>query len=88
MEVPGVGKNAIDINLDKGVLTVKGTIDSTKYESVKPLYTEYNVGNFARTFTVSPKIDAANISATVADGVLTIELPKAKEALARRIAVN
>jgi HSP20 family molecular chaperone IbpA len=37
---------------------------------------------------VSPKIDASGISATVADGVLTIELPKAKEALARRIAVS
>ena len=88
MEMPGVGKDAIDIQLDKGVLTVKGAIDSTRYESVQPLYTEYNVGNFVRTFTVSPKVDAANISATVADGVLTIELPKAKEAIARRIAVN
>jgi HSP20 family molecular chaperone IbpA len=88
MEMPGVGKDSIEINLEKGVLTVKGTIDSTKYESVRPLYTEYNVGNFVRTFTVSPKVDAASISATVADGVLTIELPKAKEALARRIAVS
>jgi HSP20 family molecular chaperone IbpA len=88
MEMPGVAKSSIDIQLDKGVLTVKGTIDSTRYESVKPLYTEYNVGNFVRTFTVSPKVDAAGISAAVADGVLTIELPKAKEALARRIAVS
>jgi HSP20 family protein len=88
MEMPGVGKDAIEIQLEKGVLTVKGMIDSSKYESVRPLYTEYNVGNFVRTFTVSPKVDAANISATVADGVLTIELPKAKEALPRRIAVS
>lgn len=88
MEMPGVGKDAIEIQLEKGVLTVKGMIDSTRYESVRPLYTEYNVGNFVRTFTVSPKVDAANISATVADGVLTIELPKAKEALPRRIAVS
>jgi len=88
MEMPGVGKDAIDIQLEKGVLTVKGAIDSTRYESVRPLYTEYNVGNFVRTFTVSPKVDASSISATVADGVLTIELPKTKEALARRISVN
>jgi HSP20 family molecular chaperone IbpA len=88
MEMPGVDKSSIDIRLDKGVLTVKGNIDSTKYESVQPIYSEYNVGNFVRTFTVSPKVDAANISAAVADGVLTIELPKAKEALPRRIAVG
>jgi HSP20 family protein len=87
MEVPGVDKSAIDIRLDKGVLTVKGTIDSAKYEALRPIYSEYNVGNFVRTFTVSTKIDAGAISAKVADGVLTIELPKAKEALARRIAV-
>jgi HSP20 family protein len=88
MEMPGVDKNAIDIRLDKGVLTVKGTIDSARYESLRPLYSEYNVGNFVRTFTVSTKIDSARISATVADGVLTIELPKAAEAVAKRITVN
>jgi HSP20 family molecular chaperone IbpA len=88
MEVPGVDKSAIDLRLEKGVLTVRGTVDGTKYESLRPIYSEYHIGNFVRTFTVSTKIDAAAISATVVDGVLTIELPKAKEALARRIAVS
>ena len=50
MEVPGVAKDAIDIQLEKGVLTVKGTIDAAKYESLRPIYSEYNVGNFVRTF--------------------------------------
>jgi HSP20 family molecular chaperone IbpA len=88
MEVPGVDKGSIDIRLEKSVLTVKGTVDETKYASLRPIYSEYDVGNFVRTFTVSPKIDTAAISANVVDGVLTVELPKAKEALARRIAVN
>ena len=88
MEMPGVDKSSIDIRLDKGVLTVKGTIDSAKYESLRPIYSEFNVGNFVRTFTVSTKIDSARITATVADGVLTVELPKAAEALAKRISVN
>jgi HSP20 family molecular chaperone IbpA len=88
MEMPGVDRNSIDIRLDKGVLTVKGTIDSAKYESLRPIYSEYNVGNFVRTFTVSTKIDAGSISAAVADGVLTVELPKAPEAVAKRIAVK
>ena len=88
MEVPGVDKGAIDIQLDKGVLTVKGAVDGGKYASLRPIYSEYQIGNFVRTFTVSPKIDAAAISANVVDGVLTVELPKAKEALARRISVG
>jgi HSP20 family molecular chaperone IbpA len=88
MEMPGVDKGSIDIRLEKGVLTVKGTIDPTKYESLRPIYSEYNVGSFVRTFTVSTKIDSSAISAKVADGVLTVELPKGKEALARRIDVG
>jgi len=88
MEVPGVDKDSIDIRLDKGVLTVKGTIEATRYETLRPIYSEYNVGNFVRTFTVSTKIDGAAISAAVADGVLTIELPKAAEAVPKRITVK
>jgi HSP20 family molecular chaperone IbpA len=88
MEMPGVDKASIDIRLDKGVLTVKGTVDGSKYESLRPLYSEYNVGNFVRTFTVSTKIDSNRIHASVADGVLTVELPKAAEAVAKRIAVK
>jgi HSP20 family molecular chaperone IbpA len=88
MEVPGVDKDSVDITLDKGVLTVKGQVNAQRYESLRPLYTEYTVGNFVRTFTVSTKIDSGAISAVMADGVLTIELPKAAEAVAKRIAVQ
>jgi HSP20 family molecular chaperone IbpA len=88
MEVPGVDKSGIDIQLDKGQLTIKSNIDSRRYEALEPIYAEYNVGNFVRTFTLSTKIDSEAISATVADGVLTVRLPKAAEPVAKRIAVN
>jgi len=88
MEMPGVDKSSIDIRLDKGVLTVKGTVDATRYESLQPIYSEFNVGNYVRTFTVSTKIDATRISAAVSDGVLAIELPKGAEAVAKRISVR
>ena len=88
MEVPGVGKPDIDIRLDKGVLTVSGNIDPHRYEGLEPIYSEYNVGNFVRTFTLSTKIDSDAISASVADGVLTVHLPKTPEPVAKRIAIN
>jgi HSP20 family molecular chaperone IbpA len=88
MEMPGVDKTAVDIRVDKGVLTIKGTVDASKYEGLRPIYSEYNVGNFVRTFTVSTKIDSGAISASMVDGVLTVTLPKAAEAVAKRITVN
>ena len=88
MEVPGVDKAAIDIQLEKGVLTVTANIDSRKYEDLEPIYTEYNVGNFVRNFTLSTKIDSNKIEASVVDGVLTVRLPKVAEALPKRIAIH
>lgn len=88
MEVPGVSKSDIDIRLEKNVLTVTGSIDPKRYESLRPIYSEYNVGNFVRSFTLSTEIDSGKIAAAAADGVLTVTLPKAAEAVARRIAIR
>lgn len=88
MEMPGVEKNDIDIKLEKNKLTVEGHIDFENYKTYKPVYTEYNVGHFSRSFTLSNQIDTAKIDAKVADGVLTLNLPKVKEAAPRKIAVN
>ncbi len=88
MDMPGVKRSAVDIAVDKDVLTVVGNIDPKKYERLDPIYTEYNVGNFTRRFTLSTHIDDANISARLTDGVLTVTLPKAKEAIAKRITVQ
>jgi len=87
MEIPGVAKDDIDVNLENDVLRVEGRIDFSKYEGLEPLYTEYNVGHFARMFTLSRKIDQQQISAQVADGVLILTLHKAREAQPRRIAI-
>jgi HSP20 family protein len=88
MELPGVERQAVDVNVENNVLRVEGRIDSSKYEGLEPLYTEYNVGHFTRSFTLSNKIDQQQISAQLDDGVLTLTLRKAKEALPRRIAIN
>ena len=88
MEIPGVEKKDVDVNIENDVLRVEGRIDFTKYEGLEPLYTEYNVGHFARSFTLSNKIDQQQIAAQLEDGVLTLTLKKAKEAIPRKIAIN
>ena len=88
MEVPGVEKKDVEVNLENDTLRVEAHVDFGKYEGLEPLYAEYNIGHFARAFTLSSKIDQGQIGAQLNDGVLTLKLPKAKEAMPRRIAIN
>jgi len=88
MEVPGVEKNDIDVNVENDVLRIEAKINFAKYEGLEPVYTEYNVGHFARSFTLSNKLDQQQISAHLDDGVLTLVLRKAKEAQPRQIAIT
>jgi HSP20 family molecular chaperone IbpA len=87
-DVPGVDEKSIDVRLENGVLTVEGRVGVGEYADLRPLYTEYNVGNWQRSFRVGEAIDLDRIRAKVTDGVLEIELPKAAAARARRIEVR
>ncbi len=87
MEMPGVDKGKVEINIEEGVLTVEGRIDFSKYEALVPVYTEYNIGNFRRSFSLSNSTDQDKIRADMKDGVLTVTLPKAEQAKPRKIAV-
>jgi HSP20 family protein len=88
MEMPGVERANLDVALENDVLRVDGQIDFSKYEGMEPVYTEYSIGHYTRSFTLSNKIDRERISAQLDDGVLTLTLPKAKEAEPRRISIG
>ena len=88
MEMPGVDKDNVSVDLENDRLQIEGRIEFNLYDEMEPIYTEYNIGHFRRSFTLSSKIDRAGISADLNDGVLKIQLPKVEEAKPRRIAVN
>lgn len=87
-DVPGVDESSLEVNLDDGQLRISGRVAVESYAALSPLYTEYNVGHFARSFRIDSAIDSERITARLADGVLELELPKAQAARPRRIAVN
>ncbi len=88
MEIPGVERKDLNVALENDILRVDARIDFSKYEGMEPVYTEYNVGHYTRSFTLSNKIDQEHIGAQLEDGVLTLTLPKAKEAQPRRIQIG
>ena len=77
-----------DINLENDMLKIEAKIDPEKYEGMEPLYTEYNVGHFARSFTLSNKIDQQQIGAKLEDGILALHLPRAERDKPRSITVS
>jgi HSP20 family molecular chaperone IbpA len=88
LEMPGVEKRNVDIRVEDGVLSVEGRLDLTKYQGLQPLYTEYNIGNYARSFRLSSKIDQNKIAAEMKDGVLSLKLSKIEEAKPRSIQIQ
>ena len=88
MDMPGVKRENLNVTVEKGILGVEGRIDFSNYEGLEPVYTEYNIGHFSRSFSLSSKIDQDKINARMVDGVLTLVLPKAEEAKPRQIKIS
>ncbi len=88
MEVPGVARDKVDIRVEEDTLFVEAHIDPSQYEGMEPLYTEYNVGHFARRFALGHAIDQQQIGATLNDGILTLTLKKMQHAKPRRIEIS
>jgi len=86
-DMPGVDKEGVSIDLKEDQLTINGKVSLTE-DKENFLHKEYEVGNYFRQFTLSDMIDREKISAKMADGVLTLTLPKAEKAVPKKIAVT
>ena len=88
-DIPGVDPQDIEVQMDKGLLTVKGERrgdelgDAERYSRTERVH-----GSFHRRFALPDSADAEGITATGHNGVLQITIPKRPEGTPRRIQVG
>jgi len=80
VDLPGVKKEDIELNITDGVLTISGERKTYKEEKDKTYYKiESSYGKFKRSFTLPKDIDEGKIEAEVKDGVLALTIPKSAQ---------
>ena len=88
-DLPGVRAEDLDIRFDNGTLTIEGRVQPRGPAAGGAyLWREYGVGHFHRSFSLAAPIDVDAIKAELANGVLTLTVPKAASARSRKIEIQ
>jgi HSP20 family molecular chaperone IbpA len=87
-EMPGVDEKSVDITLEKNILKLTGKIEKPVLDGFTPVFQEFEIGDYERSFTLSEEIDNDKITALVKDGVVNITLQKAKEVKSKKITIK
>lgn len=92
VDLPGVDPSAVDITLERGVLTIAGERSMSAQgdgegEQMVQRRVERGHGRFHRRFILPDSVDAEKVEATGRHGVLEISIPKQQKAKPRRITV-
>ena len=88
-DMPGVNEKGVDIDLQRNCLTIKGTRQDEQDEGMALTNSEFHPKySYERQFTIGDAIDLDNITASMKDGVLKLNLPKIKEPEPRRLEVK
>jgi HSP20 family protein len=86
-DLPGVAPEDLELAYENHELAIHARV-APRNPSMRPFCEEYGVGDFYRTFTLADSVDEAAISAELANGVLTVRLPKRAEVRPRKIQVK
>ena len=86
-DMPGVQEGNIDIQFHQGELIIRGKVERPESTNDTYRFRQFEPTDFYRAFRIGESVDATNISAQCADGVLTVRLPKAETLKPRKIEV-
>ncbi len=85
-DIPGASKDTLDINVEKGILTISAPAQHTLPGT--SAYREFELANYYRQFTIPESLDHEKAKAEYVNGILTLRVPKAEVAKPKRIAVQ
>jgi len=89
VELPGVKKDDVTVEVHENVLSIRGEKKSEREEKKdKTHWVERTYGSFSRLFTLPPSAVSEELRASFKDGVLSIELPKKEEVKPRQISIK
>jgi HSP20 family protein len=88
-EVPGIDPKDIQLTLDNGVLILRGEKQKAEEQKEEHFFrNERHYGAFVRTLRLPANVEAAKVTATFKNGVVTVMLPKAAENRGRSIPIT
>ncbi len=88
-ELPGMGKDDVEVELENNVLTLRGEKRSEHEEKEEGRHVyERQYGQFTRSFTLPRSVDADRIHARFRDGVLTVTMPKLERSGGKKIDIE
>ena len=87
-DLPGVDPGSVDVNVDGGTLTIRAERSARSDEAVEWISSERFTGSYMRQLSLGEGINAESISATYDNGVLSVTIPLAEKAKARKVEVT
>ncbi len=87
-EMPGVSKDRLNIQADRNALSIEGDVVIDMPQGMEALYADVHATKYRRSFVLSSELEPDRIEASLADGVLTLKIPKRAEFQPRKIEVR
>ena len=85
-DIPGASRDTQEVNVEKGILTISAPASGQM--PGKPIYTEFELTPYYRQFSIPETLAHENAKAELANGILTLRIPKAEAAKPRKIEIK
>ena len=85
-DIPGAAKDTLDVNVEKGILTISAPVSCTM--PGRPVYTEFELAPYYRQFSIPESLAHDKAAADLSNGILTLRVPKAEAAKPRKIEIK